>query len=188
MKKQFLICLVALVALGAIALAETATFTFDTAGRLTGATRNFTNVSTFQYDGSGNLTRSAVYVVADSDNDGMADAFEVSFFGGLGRNGFGDFDNDGLNDLAEFFAGTVPTNGTSLLRMESVLTNTVVLTTVSWQSVSGKTYRVQYKNSLADPGWNDLPGDVTASSATATKTDTTKAGQPQRYYRAQVLP
>ena len=188
MKPRLLLALFALLAVAALALADTVTFSYDTAGRLTGATRNFTNVATFQYDGSGNLTRSASYIVADSDNDGMEDSFELSFFGNLGRNGLGDFDSDGLNDLAEFFAGTIPTNSASVLKMDRVVTNTLVLTTVSWLSVSGKMYRVQYKNTLADLGWNDLPSDVAATGTNTSKTDTTKAGQPQRFYRVQVLP
>lgn len=188
MKPRLLLALFALLAVAALALADTVTFSYDTAGRLTGATRNFTNVATFQYDGSGNLTRSASYTVADSDNDGMADSFENTYFGNLSRDGLGDFDGDDFIDLAEYFAGTVPTNSTSALRMERVLTNTVVQTTVSWLSVSGRTYRVQFKNTINDLGWNDLAGDIVATGTPATKTDTTSPGQPQRYYRVQVLP
>lgn len=46
----------------------------------------------------------------DTDDDGMADWWEVYFFGNLGRNGAGDWDNDGLLDLAEFEYDTNPTN------------------------------------------------------------------------------
>ena len=45
----------------------------------------------------------------DSDGDGMSDAWEMAKFGGLGRNGAGDFDGDGISDLDEFAKGTDPT-------------------------------------------------------------------------------
>lgn len=186
MKKQILITL-ALFALAAV-FADTVNFTYDTAGRLTGINRNGTNVTSYQYDVSGNITRAATSIITDTDGDGMADSFENTYFGNLSRNGVGDFDNDGFSDLAEYLAGTVPTNSASLLLMDRVLTNTLVQTTVSWSSVSGRTYRLQFKNAVNDAGWNDVPGNVAATGTTAIKTDLTTAGQPERYYRVQVLP
>lgn len=62
--------------------------------------------------------------------------------------------------------------------------------TITWNSVAGQTYRVQYKNGLADPNWTDLPPDVTATGPTASKTDVVGT-LPQRIYRvtlAQILP
>jgi subtilisin family serine protease len=50
-----------------------------------------------------------------------------------------------------------------------------------WSAVSGVTYRVQYKTNLGDAAWLDLPPDVVASGATASKTN-----QPlvsRRFYR-----
>ena len=45
----------------------------------------------------------------DSDSDGLADSWERDVFGGLSRNGQGDFDADGLDDRAEYLYGTDPT-------------------------------------------------------------------------------
>jgi YD repeat-containing protein len=187
MKSFFRLSFFALLAAAAVVLADTASFTYDSAGRLTGMSRDATNLTTFQYDVSGNLTRAARFVVADSDGDGMADSFELAYFGNLTRDGLNDFDSDGLDDLAEYFAGTVPTNSASVLRMNRFITNTVVQTTVSWLSVTGKTYRVQFKPGLSEIGWNDVPGDVTAVGTNTIKTDTTTLGDPERYYRVQVV-
>ena len=55
----------------------------------------------------------------------------------------------------------------------------------SWGSVSGRTYRVQWKQSIHDPVWNDLT-DITASSSSTSFTEST-AGKPQRFYRAIVV-
>ena len=46
----------------------------------------------------------------DSDSDGMPDWWELQYFGNLARDGTGDWDGDGLIDLAEFEYGTDPTN------------------------------------------------------------------------------
>lgn len=44
----------------------------------------------------------------DSDTDAMADWWETQYFGNLSRDGTGDFDNDDLNDLAEYQNETFP--------------------------------------------------------------------------------
>lgn len=45
----------------------------------------------------------------DTDGDRMADWWEVEYFGDLTRDGTGDWDDDFLTDLAEYYAGTNPT-------------------------------------------------------------------------------
>ncbi len=51
---------------------------------------------------------------SDTDNDGMDDAWETTHFGSAGaRDGTGDFDGDGINDLDEFAFNGDPTNGAS---------------------------------------------------------------------------
>ncbi len=47
-------------------------------------------------------------LVTDSDNDSMDDIWEDLNFQTLDRDGTQDFDNDGLSDLDEFLAGTLP--------------------------------------------------------------------------------
>ena len=53
-------------------------------------------------------------------------------------------------------------------------------------SLSGQTYRVQYKNNLDDLTWTDLTPDVTAGGATATKMDSV-GSQSQRFYRVSIV-
>ena len=187
MNRNLLLC-AALFLLVTAVTAGVVTYSYDSAGRLIAANYGAGKSATFQYDATGNLLRSADTLIVDSDNDGMDDAWELLHFMDLSRDGAGDFDQDGMSDLAEFLAGTLPNVSSSLLRLLQTVTNTLVQTTVNWQSISGKTYRVQFKNSLDDSGWNDLPGDVTATGATASKTDTTSIGQSQRFYRVQVVP
>ena len=60
------------------------------------------------------------------------------------------------------------------------LTNGVV--TISWNSVPGGIYRVQYINSLNGGSWTDLVPDVTATGVTATQTNAV-GNATQRFYR-----
>jgi hypothetical protein len=55
---------------------------------------------------------------------------------------------------------------------------------LSWSSVSGRIYRVQWKQQLADAAWSDLV-DVTASGTAASYNDANT--ESQRYYRVIVV-
>ncbi len=59
------------------------------------------------------VVRFAASASPDGDNDGMADAWEQTYFGNTSRNGSGDFDNDGNTDFEEFAFGGTPNNGSS---------------------------------------------------------------------------
>lgn len=56
--------------------------------------------------------------------------------------------------------------------------------TLSWSAISGRTYRLQYKDALNDPTWKDLT-TVIANGGVATRTEPIGAGQ--RYYRIVAL-
>lgn len=57
--------------------------------------------------------------------------------------------------------------------------------TITWRSIANAAYRVQFKTSLPDQNWMDLPGDVTATGATASKNDA--AGSGPKFYRVKAL-
>jgi len=125
----------------------------------------------------------------DSDGDGMADDWELAYFGDLSRDGTGDFDGDGQSDMAEFRAGTDPTNVNSIFRAFTISSpNLADGMLVLWNAVPGRTYRVQYKDGIDDPNWNDLPGDVFATGATATKLEAAAQTAAKRFYRVKALP
>lgn len=48
-------------------------------------------------------------LAVDGDGDGLQDEWESAHFGNLKETATGDFDGDGLNNLAEYKAGTDPT-------------------------------------------------------------------------------
>src|SRR5262249_10955937 len=110
----------------------------------------------------------------DSDGDGMEDDWEMAYFGTLARDGTGDFDGDGSSDLAEFRAGTDPTNMGSVFRVLMVTTTAgqpsgMERTTILWWNATpGRTYRVQTKETV-EASWIDLPGEVVAAGTSASQ-------------------
>lgn len=116
----------------------------------------------------------------DSDDDSMDDDFEVAYFGNLSRDGTGDADADGHTDLQEFLAGTNPTSDSSVLRVITLTMAGSGTKQIIWSTVAGRTYTVQYKDSL-DDSWSALPGAVRAVASTASKADPTAT--PHRFYR-----
>jgi hypothetical protein len=60
------------------------------------------------------------------------------------------------------------------------ITNGVAV--ITWNSVAGNYYRLQYKNHLLDVNWTDLAPDILATGAVTTVTNVL-GGVPQRFYR-----
>ncbi len=58
--------------------------------------------------------------------------------------------------------------------------------TVTWTSQAGKTYRLLYKDNLTVANWSVVPGDVAATGATASKTNSV-GNVAQRFYRVLLL-
>ena len=58
---------------------------------------------------------------------------------------------------------------------------------LTWSAIPGQRYRVQFKNNLQEAAWQNLPGDILASSSAAAKTDPSASGS-QRFYRIITLP
>jgi hypothetical protein len=95
-----------------------------------------------------------------------------------------DDDGDGMTEAEEAIAGTDPLNATSRFTVGSMQTmgNQATLT---WQSVAGKTYRIQSSTDLST--WNTVSGsETTATSTTTTRTITVMPGERQ-FYRVMVV-
>jgi hypothetical protein len=68
------------------------------------------------------------------------------------------------------------------------ITRAVGSATLVWTSITGRTYRVQYRTNITDPSWFDLSGDVLSLSNTAIKTDNSIGTALRRFYRISLLP
>ena len=89
----------------------------------------------------------------DADNDGMPDSWEA--FYGLntgGNDAQGDADGDGLSNLQEYQLGTHPKSGTSFFKATLAPSATTPGTCqLTWNSVAGKTYVIEWSPDLATP-------------------------------------
>jgi len=141
-------------------------------------------------EGDRNINRDIFLVrlgAGDSDGDGLADDWEVTYFSNLSRDGSADFDDDGLSDFAEYRAGTDPINDASVLRVISIAALGAGETTLVWSAASGKVYRVQYKDDLHDT-WVDLAATVTVNGGQGSAVDSQVTAENTRFYRVVVLP
>jgi hypothetical protein len=84
-----------------------------------------------------------------------------------------------------YWVDVVVTEVSNTIQISSIaLSNSVVM--VTWTSIAGKSYRLQYKESLTDASWTDLPPDVNATGTTATGTNAVNAASA-RFYRVKWL-
>ena len=128
-------------------------------------------------------------LVRDDNFDGLDDSFQRKFFPlftapQAGPNA--DPDADGLNNQAEYLAGTSPTNAASLLKIQRVVQDGTG-SAITWQSVAGKKYQVFSRADLSSATWQTLGAPVTASGPTKSVLDAS-ATSGFRFYRVQVLP
>jgi Tol biopolymer transport system component len=123
----------------------------------------------------------------DTDGDGMDDDWEMAHFGTLERDGTGDQDGDGASDLAEFRAGTQPTNDGSVLRVLTLQPLGADTLTVLWKSEPGRRYVVQTRSTVTGGAWLTLPGTVVATGTTASRT-VAATGGTQQFYRVLAVP
>ena len=117
----------------------------------------------------------------------MDDSWENHFFGDLSRDGSGDFDRDGMTDASEFLAATDPLNNLSLFRITDISRSTDSVT-ITWDSIEGRVYRVQYTDNLSEATWMDLGGDISAPGTSTSTIDNTINGVTQRFYRVILAP
>jgi Bacterial Ig domain len=114
---------------------------------------------------AGNISVSAILTfLTDADGDGTPDIWETAY--GFGTNNSADAsldsDGDGASNLAEYLAGTDPTNALSYLRIDSI--SAVGSATISFGTISNRTYTVQYTDALAAGAWSRL-ADVPARAS-----------------------
>jgi hypothetical protein len=131
----------------------------------------------------------------DSDADDLPDDWENFYFGTLAGGATNDPDGDGVNNLAEYRAGTIPTSGTNVFRLLT-LTHQTNGTELHFAAAPSRQYTIQWADSLQN--WQTVTNPpVFYSSAWLDKTGTnltypspvfagwrdTNAASPQRFYR-----
>lgn len=122
--------------------------------------------------------------LVDTDSNSLPDWWELQYFGHLtGTDPNADPDHDGMGNLAEWIAGTNPTNAASVLRLRLVSATNANNIVVSWPSVAGKYYWLQRATNLP-AGFNSLVGtNIAATAPTNVLSDTTVLPGNARFYR-----
>jgi len=85
------------------------------------------------------------WLVADPDDDGMADAWEIRHFGDNAHeqgDPEDDWDGDGFLNLYEYLAGTDPTNRFSALEVVGLSTESESSMVLQWSSEPDKSYAI----------------------------------------------
>ncbi len=125
--------------------------------------------------------------MVDTDANGLPDWWELQYFGHLtGTNPNADPDHDGMNTLAEWIAGTNPTNAASNLRLTLLSATNSSSIVVSWSSVAGKAYWLERSTNLP-AGFNSIVAtNIAATAPTNTQTDPVVLPGNTRFYRVGV--
>ncbi len=140
-------------------------------------------------DGSFALQTDTVAPGADSDADGMADAFEFLYLAGLGGDPSGDADGDGTTNLDEYLNGTSPTVATDTLRITAFSASMHgTNASLTWTSNASRLYRIQMTLDLTSR-WADDPtlGIIVPDAGVQTSRTITAFPSNTRFYRVRAI-
>jgi hypothetical protein len=124
---------------------------------------------------------------ADSDGDGIADAYEYEYTQPDSLtmlSAVGDFDGDGTPDVEEYEAGTDPVSSQSKLRT-TVFRIVGGNSTLTWESVAGRTYRITSSTTMLPESWSVLLDGIVADGSTTSRA-VAAAASAERFFRVEV--
>ncbi|MGA2240861.1 MAG: S8 family serine peptidase [Verrucomicrobiota bacterium] len=125
--------------------------------------------------------------MVDTDTNSLPDWWELQYFGHLtGTDPNADADHDGMSNLAEWLAGTNPTNASSYLRLMARPSGNTNAFVVRWPSVAGKYYRLERATNLLTGFNSTVRTNIAATAPTNTETDTAVLPGNARFYRVGV--
>ena len=138
--------------------------------------------------GTGNLVTTSM-TIADTDADGIADAWERQFFGDLTTSSAtSDFDKDGASDKNEYIAGTTPNDHADYLRIVSTTYNGgFTQATVVFTTDPARVYRLETSDALGvtpDVWSNSAHGTFAPDAGVTTTKVISWSGTTKKFIRA----
>jgi hypothetical protein len=125
----------------------------------------------------------------DADGDGIPNSFDFDPFNPADADS--DPDGDGQNNLAEYQAGTNPTNSASAFRITSIAPVTNSLR-VTWTTVANRTNALERSAGVAGSFSNNFTAIFIATNTAAGTTNYVDVGAatnvPAFYYRVRLVP
>ncbi len=125
---------------------------------------------------------------ADTDGNGLADAWEYTFFGHTGVDPNGDADGTGQTNLFKYLAGLDPLDGSRFILTINTITGQPTERSLSFGPIACfRSYVIEFAPILGNESWSALatgssPVDV---DTTRTVVDTAAVGN-QRFYRVTI--
>ena len=116
--------------------------------------------------------------------NGLPVDWELSHFGRTGIDPFADPDGDGMNNLAEYRAGTDPNDAASELRFAEIQPVQSGIR-LKWLSADYKAYALQ-RASAPSAGFVDIQTGIPGSAPTNTYVDATVTGPGPFFYRLRI--
>jgi hypothetical protein len=127
---------------------------------------------------------STFHSVFDSDNDGILDSWENTYFGSpTNCDGEQDLDKDGQSNRAEYIAGTHPGKPSSLFKV-AIQGNAETGNSITWDSIQGRTYDVEYTSNLKYIPFQSIQTDMDYPQESFIDIENTNA--PTLFYRLKV--
>jgi len=134
----------------------------------------------------GRLNLSAI---VDTDGNGLPDWWELQYFGHLtGTDPAGDPDQDGEDNLAEFLAGTDPTDPSSVFHLITPVPLAGNRWRMEWPSVAGRYYRILRSTNLISGVNTVVQTNLAATPPFNIFTDTPPTSASATFYQLQLEP
>ncbi len=177
----------------------TSNFVVGTTASFTWSTGNFTNddvVESYLVNGTitapansvsltGNIGDTLTASVSATTTAGVTGPASAASSGVKLLSASGDEDGDGQSNANELTAGTDALSATSVFKITSFASSTGE-TTLSTNSVSGKTYRLWTSTTLESGDWSPLGDPKSGTGGEISFSHTTTPGDTKRFYRVGV--
>jgi hypothetical protein len=122
----------------------------------------------------------------DTDQDGLPDWWEDQYFGGQGDPG-DDPDNDGVNNLKEYQAGTNPLDDQSLFAFIAITPHPAGGMQIEWASALDRSYTVERSGALLE-GFLPIATGLAATPPANVYHDETATSAGPFFYRIKLEP